>query len=337
MRLVKEKAKGLERAKTVTKSDNYIVCSTGSQVKIFDKSLNLLHTVKNVQYVYKCLISPDEQKILLVSAANLFYIVQLDSFHISKHTVRGKYDGNLEGRGCWSFDGKGCCFCVVNDKTLLSALRIYKDIALDEYCELLCDEYWLTSILAVQENNKYLLTGYDRQSDKSFLIWYDGKTFEKFELQCSTPCNMADHAKYIKNDNICIVVGDEKTVFCTIDGKLIKKMELPQQKSRMFSFSNVFDKQKTGHLDLNYTTQICSALGLEDIDIPDQIMDVCYSKCNQYIYVATLKGLLCLNVKTNVIEAKIDYSYGVIGIEEIEKDLLMVTTWDSIDFVRVIY
>ena len=334
MRLVKESVRQFARAKAVTYSEHYIVCSTGGQVKIFDKNLNLLQIIKGVRYVYKCLISPDESKLLLVSAANYFYIVELDTFCITKHTIKGKYSRNLEGNGCWSLDGNGCCFCVMSAE-VNSALRIYDDIQKDVYRELLCDKYWLTSILAIPKRNKYLLTGYDRANQKSYLIWFDGKKFEEYPVQGLSQFSAVKHAKLIENGDYCIVVGSNNTVFCTTEGIQIGDINLPETSPKTFSFSDVFKTFDINEESRAELVNLSKQYGLEDMAVPDEILDVCQSSNGRYFYVATLGSLLCINAKTHKKEVEKEYPFGVTAVEEICENLLLVNTWDSLELVRI--
>ena len=131
---------------------------------------------------YRCIISRDERRLLLISTANWFYVVSLSTYEITKHLIKGKYNDNLEGRGCWTLDGKGCLFCVTNGTSVLSSLRIYPDIKAGEFRDLLCDKYWLTDICAAPEHNSYLITGLNRDNDKSYLIWFDGEQFRECVL-----------------------------------------------------------------------------------------------------------------------------------------------------------
>lgn len=337
MRFIKENRKEFARAKFVTYSENFVVCSTGRQVKIFDKNLHLLQTVKEVQYIYKCIISPDEQNLLLVSNANYFYIVSLKTFQVSRNMIKGKYSSNLEGQGCWSLNGKGCLFCVLCDKNVLSALRVYDNVETGEFQELLSDRYWLTSISVVRPQNKYLLTGYNRENNKSYLIWYDGYCFEEFPIAGLSEFDTAVRAQYDEENNWCIVFGTDSTIVSSIDGKLIHSVDLPQNSLVEFSFSDVFNNVSMCIENRKTITDLSSQAGLENLCIPDTILDMCYSKTGHYCYVATLKSLLCINIQTHQVEATQNFRYGVRRIQKINEDLLLVTTWDSIELIRITF
>lgn len=340
MRLVKENVKQFSRAKTITWSENYIVCSTGRQIKIFDKELKLLQIIRNVQYVYKCIISPDEKKLLLVSITNSFYIVELSTFSITKHTIKGKYSDNLEGRGCWSLNGKDCCFCVGSKQSVRSALRIYDDIQNGAYQDFLCDKYWLTSIIVIPKYKKYLLTGYNQESDKGYLIWYDGKVFEEYPICGSERIGAPICAKYDESTDSCTVIGTDGAIFCNTDGTSIKEFTLPDTNKQTFSFIDVFKAEtmeEGKYKEITDITDILVQCDLKELFIPDIVVDISCSKSGKYYFVATLKGMLCINAETYAIEAEKEYSHGVRNIEEICENLLLVTTWDSIDLIRIVF
>lgn len=337
MRFVNENVKQFARAKVATWSKNYVVCSSGGQVKIFDKNLRLLHIIKGLKYVYQCIISPDERNLLLVSIANFFYLVNMESFSIKKHTIKGKYGDNLEGRGCWSLDGKGCCFCVESKEEVRSALRIYDDIQSGEHRDLLCDKYWLTSIQAVSKRNQYLLTGYDHDTGVSYLIWYDANKTEEFPVEGLGECNVISDVKYVENGDYCIVIASAGTVLCTVEGTLIKNFELQKIPTKTFSFTDIFQTVDMDAEGRKRIAALSKLFGLEEMGVPEEIRDVCCSRDGQYFYIATLGKLLCINAQTNQIEGKKDYPYGVEKVEQIDDGLLLVTTWDSVECLRPIF
>ena len=110
---------------------------------------------------------------------------------------------------------------------------------------------------------------------------------------------------------------------------------MPETSPKTFSFSDVF---KT--LDINEENRaepviLSKQYGLEDMTVPDEILDVCQSSDGRYFYVATLGSLLCINAKTHKKEVEREYPFGVTAIEEIGENLLLVTTWDSIELLRI--
>ena len=337
MRFVDEQNKAFLRAKAVTISENYVICASGGQVKIFDKKLNLIHTLENLKSVYNCSVSLDEKRLLLVSVTNCFYVVSLDTLEITKHTIKGKYTDNLEGRGCWTLDSNGCCFCVCDRKNILSALRIYDDINTNQYRELLCDKYWLTSVSVIPKINKYLMTGYDRSKFRSYLIWYDGNALSEFLIQDSSEMGAAVGVRYLEESNRCIVRGNYQTIICEVDGKSVGKVELPQWSCARFSFSNIFENVSNSEEVRRSIASLSKLFGMEDLFVPGQILDMCYSKNGNYLYLATLQGVVCINTVTRAIEATKSFPYGVKKIMELDENLLLLETWDSVELIRVIH
>ncbi len=157
----------LRYAKGFCFSENYSIFCTGARTFICDRQLNILYTVEKLSYVYHAYISPDEETLLLVSNSNIFYLVGLKDFSLKKYTIRDKYNDNLEGRGCWSFDGNSLLFDVNNRKTNNSALRRYDPSCDMSYEDMLAEKYRLVSITPIKELNKYLLIGQDRQKPEN--------------------------------------------------------------------------------------------------------------------------------------------------------------------------
>lgn len=335
MRFIKSAHKAFSHAKAVAVSTSFIVSLSGGQARIYDAELNLLHTIKNLKCVYKCFISPDEQHLLLISITNCFYIVSLKTFEITKRTVKGKYTDNLEGRGCWTLDGKGCLLCVTNKDSIKSALRIYPDIASGDFYELLCDQYWLTSVAIIPEHSLYLITGYDRDNFKSYLIWFDGEKFEKCLIDVDNMIGATVDAKYIAEKDLCIVRCTGGTIACDANGKVIEEVTLPNQRDVEFSFADVFQKIRMNDEKRDRITELSGQLGFEQIQIPDQVIDICYSETNPYLYIGTLQDLICVDIHTHMVETAISCPFGVRRIVEINRDFLLIETWDSVEIVQI--
>ena len=136
MKLERIKCKPLERAKDLFVSRSYIIGCTGQKAAIMDRQLNLIHTVEGLEYVYSAEVSPDETKLLLISNGNKFYVVDMHTFEKTRITVKAPYNYNLEGRGCWSFDGKSVWIVVQRSTGYInSTLRRYcvKFLSLCQY------------------------------------------------------------------------------------------------------------------------------------------------------------------------------------------------------------
>jgi hypothetical protein len=296
MFFLKDSKKRFPRARGVAVSEHFIVSLSGAQARLYDTQFNLLHTIKGLQYVYKCIISRDESQLLLISTGNWFYVVSLITYEITRHLIKGKYNDDLRESGCWSLDGKGCLFCVTNRTSLLSALRIYPDIKTGEYRDLLCDKYWLTDICAVPEHNSYLITGLNRDNDKSYLIWYDGEQFREYVLDTDDTIGTAVGVRWIAEQSVCIVRGIDGVCICDATGKMQHTYKNEQ--------------------------------------ILEQIVDVCYSKYNPYIYIGTLSELLCVNADTLEIKESLDCPFGVKRIVEMNGEALLIETWDYVEMIQ---
>lgn len=327
--------KELSRIRVVTKSEHYIVGSTGGQVKIFNSEMEHLKTITNVFQVYGCYISPNEKNLLLVSMANIFYVLSMETFHMKKYTIKGKYNGNLEGEGCWTLDGRGCCFCVSNRDNGVSALRIYEDIESGNYCEILTDAFCLTSIFPIPSEKKYLLSGYDRTDDKCCLIWYDGNTFEKHPIEDYD--DTIRKVIYNTNDSTCTVCGLTSTIQCSAQGKHINRIELPQSSASVFDFFSVFTNVPLSQTARETLREKIHNWELTCLQDADSIRDVAYSQLGPYLYIATTRGLLCINYELNKIEAEVIIPYGVTEILKLSEELLIISTWESARLIRICF
>ena len=218
----------LRHAKDFCFTEKYSIFCTGKSAFICDRALKLLCKIENLSYVYHAFVSPDEKTLLLVSNSNKFYLVDLNDFSVKKHTVRGKYNHNLEGRGCWSLNGRSLYFCVCNGQTLNSALRCYDLDDNMSYRDLLKEKYQLVCIKPVKEINKQLIIGLDRKksdldrTDCWSLIWFDGVYFEEYPIwNIDLSNDVVSSAEYEALTNTVIIYGQAKTFRCNLRGKII--------------------------------------------------------------------------------------------------------------------
>ena len=337
MKLEKIKCKPLERVKKLCISKSYIIGCTGQKAIILDKQLNLVHTVENLNYVYTAQISPDESKLLLISNGNQFYIVDMQTFDVKRVTVKAPYNGNLEGRGCWSFDGKSVWIPLQRRTDYInSTLRRYSIENLSDYQNYLEDKYNLDDILKIDACEKYLLLGYNRkENNKRYFIYFDGVEFQEFPVDLSVtmiaPTTTVDMEKGIVT--IASIAGCRQF---TLEGKFIRTISHPEPKDKMLCFSDAFrnlfaydpDKQ-------NRIKESSIALGIEDISAPDYINMYETSKCRNYIYLASESGFYVLDMKTGNILAFVPEEYGVKSFVEILPGLLALATWTGTKLYRL--
>lgn len=330
----------LKYAKGFCFSENYSVFCTGRSAFICDRDFRPLYTVEKLSYVYYASISPNEKTLLLVSNSNIFYLVDLNDFSLKKYTVRDKYNDNLEGRGCWSFDGKSLYFNVCNRKTLNSALRRY-DLSDDmSFKDLLEEKYWLVSIKPVKELNKYLLIGLDRKkamldrTDCWSMIWFDGTSFREFYMDVFD--DSINNAEYEAATNTVIVYGHAKTFRCDLDGKIIEDMSLADPKPVTASITNAFENVKLEKDGLYKLKQLSDTLKLENISVDDSIYNVSLSSDGRRYYVGTHLGIFVIDAETKAVLCKEAIDYGVQNISEISSDIIAVSTWNGVKIFEII-
>jgi len=233
MRIVETKInpKCLSRAKSFEISENHIFIFTGSRIIILDDEFNCIDEITGLNYVNKGYLSPDKTKLLLVSTINKFYILSLSDFNLESHTIRGKnLSGNLEGNGCWSFDGNAV---YIPAQSKYGKRSIFRKYCIDnfEFEDVLPNNFYIQFVKAIQPSNKYLLVCLEANNilDSSWnLIWYDGHSFEKHIVQ-----GFDDAIYNIEIDEtheIIHLFGAEKNICCDYYGNILdsSKIELSE-------------------------------------------------------------------------------------------------------------
>ena len=332
----------LKYAKGFCFSENYSVFCTGQRAFICDRELNLLYTVEKLSYVYYASVSPDEKTLLLVSNSNLFYLVDLNVFSVKKYTIRGKFSDNLEGRGCWSFEGKSLYFNVCNRKTLNSALRRY-DLSNDmSYEDMLIEKYWLVSIKSVKELNKYMLIGLDRKKqeldriDCWMLIWFDGASFEEYPIENVDVCDGIKYAEYDVITDTVILYGHSKTFRCDFQGKILENLSFFSMEKLTGSFSNVLSGLEYSNEDLDLLKRLSAFLKMKNVSLDDSTEKICLSSDGKKYYVGTHLGLFIIDAEIKAVLKKEEIDYGVQDIAEISKNVIAVSTWNGVKIFEVV-
>lgn len=336
MKLERIKCKPLERAKNLCVSQSYIIGCTGQKAAIMDKHLNLIHSVEGLEYVYSADVSPDETKLLLISNGNKFYIVDLHTFEKTRITVKAPYNHNLEGRGCWSFDGKSIWIAVQRRTNFInSTLRRYCVDDFNKYQDHLADKYCLNGILRIDSNNTYFLTGYNRQeNNRPYFIYYDGISFR--EIPLATSVNMiAPSATIDMEKGVVMLSSIAGCQQFTLDGKSLNTISHPSPKNKTLhasdAFLHLFDGDAEKQKRIN---EISASLGLENISAPDYIAKNELSSCGKYNYLVSESGFYLLDANTGDILATVPEEYGVQNFEELAPGLIAIATWSGVKLYR---
>lgn len=333
----------LRHAKDFCFTEKYSIFCTGKSAFLCDRALKLLCKIENLSYVYHAFVSPDEKTLLLVSNSNKFYLVDLNDFSVKKHTVRGKYNHNLEGRGCWSLNGRSLYFCVCNGQTLNSALRCYDLDDNMSYRDLLKEKYQLVCIKPVKEINKQLIIGLDRKksdldrTDCWSLIWFDGVYFEEYPIwNIDLSNDVVSSAEYEALTNTVIIYGQAKTFRCNLRGKIIEELSLSDSEKITASLSDTLSNLDIKGNQLDALKQFSHLFGTENISLDDSIYKVCLSFDGKKYYAGTHLGISVIDAETKSVLAKKKIDYGVQNITEIAPNVIVVSTWNGVKVFEIV-
>ena len=336
MKLERIKCKPLDRAKDLCVSQSYIIGCTGQKAAILDKQRNLLHTVEGLEYVYSAEVSPDETKLLLISNGNKFYLVDLHTFEKTRITVNAPYNYNLEGRGCWSFDGRSLWIPVQRSTGAMnSTLRCYCVDDLSQYSDYLADKYCITGILRLETMRSFFMTGYHRQENRHYFIYFDGSAFREYPLETTVDIVGSTTTVDVEKG----IVTTASLAGCrqfTLEGKIIKTIPHPAPKSKRLSASDVFmhlcdgDTEKQKQLK-----ELSNAYGMENVSAPDNILKYASSSDGSYTYLASDSGFYLLDGVTGDVLASVPEAFGVQNFEEISPELIAIATWSGVKLYQL--
>lgn len=297
MELKRIKCNHFSHAYDFSITENYIIGCTGRRAKILDRNLNLVGEVDGLDYVYSARMSPNGKKLLLISNGNKFYTADMETYQKNRVTVKKPYDYNIEGRGCWSHDGKNILIPVANSQNLMSTLRCYNSDNLEVYHDLLVEKYVIHDIFLLENSKRYLLIGYTRQGDHSYYaVYYDGERFEEFLLQDAAGDIVFHSDVNEKTGNITLYMHSTCCLY-KWNGQKIECIEFPE--------------------------------------IIGYVEKYIISSCGRYIYAGTKKGFYILDLKIKEVLAEIEEEYGVQNCSEIEPDLLVLATWGGVKFYKL--
>lgn len=297
MKLERIKCKHLSRAWDITVSRNYLAACTGRRAVILSRELELLHTVDGLDYVYSAVFSPDERKLLLIANGSKFYILDMALKGLDKLTLRAPYNYNLEGRGCWSFDGGHILIPVQHSGSLNSTLRRYRAGDLTKFEDFLPQRYNLTGIRRLEKSESYLLIGQDRTDDREYLLFFDG---------AKATAHVLEDSKHM------VVFG------CDVDedAGIVTLYTNPQ--CRRYRF------------DGSLAEVIPSPLAPDD-----PIQKYALSPCGKYRFYGTKRGFTLADARSGEILAHIPEDYGVQNVTPIAPDIVALSTWSGVKLYRM--
>lgn len=304
----------LKGEKSIAFSDRYVIICTGRRAIICSRTLNILKEFDGLHYVYSAYISPDEKCLLLISSGNQFYTVNLDSFEIKAHTVTGVYSGNLEGLGCWSFDGKS--FFLIGSKkkdSTCAAIQYAADTVTVSKLHI-SEKYSIFYIKPIKEAEKYIAIALDLSLSASEnesiwrLIKFDENAAESFPI---TELN-GDHIRRAHYDPI----RNSLEIF---GGRLYISIPFGEPKADIIQA--VEDIVKS------------TALKISDAGA---FNSCCMSSDQSKIYIATDIGLFIWSIEEQKILAHKMYKCGVLDVKEINDKLIMISTINGIKTLELL-
>ena len=303
MQLERIECKLLERAKSVCVSPNYIVGCTGKRAMIMDSQGALLHTVEGLEYVYVAQVSPDETKLLLVSNANKFYIVDLQTFEKRRVSVKAPYNHNLEGRGCWSLDGSAVWIPVQRATGYItSTLRRYYIEDPGRFEDYLADQYYLSGIWPMESMGAYLLTGYNRrENNRDYFIYFDGSAFQELPLETRmvAPAVTVDARRGVIT--VSSVTGCRQF---SLEGQQLREILPPEPQETVFRGEDTINKYAM-------------------------------SACGKFMFLACQSGFYLLDASTGAVLASVPEKYGVEDVVQTAPDVIALTTWTGVTLYRL--
>ena len=307
MKITKKNVPEIARAKTkdITVTKKYMLLSSGRSVFIFNKKFELLKKIEKLFYVYNTYVSPDERYALLVSTGNCFYVLSLDTFEITKTTPRRPYTRNLEGHGCWTFDGESFFVFVhkrESNPTDSASCNLYTLRRYDlngNYKDFFNDEYWLLYINPVTELKKYLIIGRKNEEKledaRWYFIWYDGEHFEKYLVEDYN--DIVHYVDYDFENEILTLYGIYNISTYTFKGKKVSPAEVQGIFTRI-------DKVITS------------------------------SKWNLQ-FTASFDGFLIEGINGNTFRREIPVDYGVQNVVKVSEDIIAISTWGGVRFFEL--
>ena len=286
------------RAESIRISKNYIVACTGQAAYLYDKDMHPIKQFKGLKYAYISCISPDETKIALISNGNYFYIIDVATLSIDKVRVTGICGGDLEGRGCWSFDSRYLYLLPLDANTCNNTLRIY-DTNDWSYRDKLRDMYFISIIKRADGLKKYFAFGFDREDGicgTHKLILFDDSDFCIYNLQTKQGSfSYVENAFYEDNERRILVNTDIDSFYVDLQGAVI--------------------------------SQYCKQ--------SEEATKSIQSRSGKYFVLYDNNGVEAVSTSIPSEKARMRIQYGVMDIEEIGNDIFLLSTRLGLKLIQI--
>ena len=334
MKLSKIENRNFRYAKEASISDNYVILYTGQRALILNKSLEVITEIEKLYYVYRGCLSPDETKLLLVSNGNIFYITSMSDKKTTKYSIKPPYEANLEGQGCWSFDGDAVYIPVQNSRSHLSTLRKY-DVNNNKFIDLIPNRFFISRIFKIDNLKKFLLLALDRETDLWNIVWYDDihNVFAKFPIE-----NFHDailNAVVDENNKTISLFGMETNVRCDYSGRTPGNIEINLSVEN-FSFFDTFKNMNISADQKQYINELIVSFKLNNLRKRERINTAITSSDAEYLYIGTTNRFIVMDINKGSVAVEQNIEYGVQSINELSPGTVLLSTWSSMRAYKLV-
>lgn len=293
-----------KNAKKVVISKNYIIILTGKAIIVLDKERNYVKTVDGLKYAYEGLLSPDETKLLIISNEPEFYIFSLDALEITDRCILKGNVSTIEGRGCWSPDGKNIFLILMKKRTGESFLRVYQTENLNNFVDNHSIGYMLNfhNILSLPSENAIYIIAQNRynewtDSDSNCLVLLrlTGDQVNRYEIsdQNGIPFSM----EYNETIRRFVIYTLKQAFTCDLHGGNVRMIDTgndsPMPRQNFFS-------------------------------MPFIIKQILESANHKYIFMVSNGGLDIFDKQTGASLYFKEFPFGLENITEIEENIIAV-------------
>lgn len=362
MKIKKVVNKNLRSIVSFEIADGRIFGATGRRIIELDSDLNRVSEYNGFYYTYSVKLSPDKRKLLCASQGNIFYIIDLKTGEVKKNILRGKYRGNLEGRGCWSSDGKYIYLPVWSSKDFFCALRKYS-VKDGKFEDLFADRWKIFDFIYVESLKKILMFVSEKNGKCSF-VWFDEQTESVHEIKLPEgidvfPSDMVVNEK--EKTITCYCLLGDPVVF-DFNGKAIggfveirkKKRTLPYPNIKPIDtdsediaevkriFEEIKEEWKTAESlsetepeDEQQLSETVQTLMSEEFELPESIISSLDDEEDGLFFVGTCMRLMVWNRNNREDCAELPVEFGVKKIRRLGKNKVLAECMHSVILCEV--
>lgn len=299
MKLTSIHCEGIKKAKKLICTEDYYITLSGRRVTFMDKEMKIVKVLDKFIYAYNGSVCPDGKYLLVISNSPIFYLISLETLELAaKVRVKGGVE-LIEGRGCWSPDGRYIVLPVKEEKMWTYAVRLYDVNAPTSYTDtgFPARAFHIYDILSVPEHESYYILVKNRKNEWTdlpptamCLIKCKGESREIIEIKdrLDIPCSFEYNAK-----------TDRFTV-CTLKNP----------------FTCAPDGGNASMIDIDGETVVAG--------YPYIVKHIVASKNGKYVFMSSTSGFDIFDKKTGEVIFFKEFEFGATHITEIEENLIAV-------------